>query len=64
MHINHFPIYSATGNKLKKTHGTSETYYQGSVLKFNGNSVVLNPEGRTVWNSSTSKWEYEYDVKK
>lgn len=32
-------------------------------MAVHGNPVVLNPEGRAVWNSSTSKWEYEYDVK-
>jgi hypothetical protein len=36
--------------------------FQGIVLN-NDNQAVLNPEGRAVRNSSTSKWEYEYDVK-
>jgi hypothetical protein len=57
-------FYSASGNKLKKTNnGSNPTYYQGSLLKINDNPVVLNPERRAIWNSSTSKWEYEYDVK-
>jgi hypothetical protein len=56
-------LYSASGNKLKKSYNGSDNYYQGSVLKINGNPVVLNPDGRAIWNSSTSKWEYEYDVK-
>ncbi len=54
-------LYDASGVKLKKTAGSSQSYYQGSVLKMDGRVVVLTGEGRVVDNGG--EWEYEYDVK-
>ncbi len=54
-------LYDASGVKLKKTAGSSQSYYQGSVLKMDGRVAVLTGEGRVVDNGG--EWEYEYDVK-
>jgi len=53
-------LYDASGNKLKKTVGTVNSYYQGSVLKLNGTDIVMTGEGRAVKNGT---WSYEYDLK-
>jgi RHS repeat-associated protein len=53
-------LYDASGNKLKKTVGTVNSYYQGSVLKLNGTDIVMTGEGRAVKNGT---WGYEYDLK-
>ena len=53
-------LYDASGTKLKKTVGAVNSYYQGSVLKINGNAIVMTGEGRAVYNSY---WTYEYDLK-
>ncbi|MCX6221330.1 MAG: RHS repeat-associated core domain-containing protein [Bacteroidia bacterium] len=52
--------YDASGNKLKKTVGAVNSYYQGSVLKLNGTDIVMTGEGRAVKNGT---WSYEYDLK-
>ena len=53
-------LYDATGAKLKKTVGSTISYYQGSVLKQNGTDIVFTGEGRAVKNGT---WSYEYDLK-
>ncbi|MCX6221333.1 MAG: RHS repeat-associated core domain-containing protein [Bacteroidia bacterium] len=53
-------FYDASGNKLKKTVGAVNSYYQGSVLKLNGTDIVMTGEGRAVKNGT---WSYEYDLK-
>jgi len=53
-------LYDASGTKLKKTVGTVNSYYQGSVLKLNGTDIVMTGEGRAVKNGA---WSYEYDLK-
>ena len=53
-------LYDASGTKLKKTVGAVNSYYQGSVLKINGNPIILTGEGRAVNNGI---WSYEYDLK-
>ena len=54
-------LYDATGNKLKKTFGGVDSYYQGSVLKINEKPIILTGEGRVVNNDGV--WSYEYDLK-
>ncbi len=55
-------LYDASGNKLKKTYNsTASSYYQGSVLKLDGESIILTGEGRVVY--ANSMWNYEYDLK-
>ncbi len=53
-------LYDASGTKLKKTVGAVNSYYQGSVLKINGNPIIHTGEGRAVNNGT---WSYEYDLK-
>ncbi len=55
-------FYDASGTKLKKTVGTVNSYYQGSVLKIDGTPIVLTGEGRAIFNTS-NQWSYEYDLK-
>ena len=56
-------LYDAAGNKLRKTFGANNTYYQGSVLKINDNQlIVLTGEGRAI-KYGTDNWTYEYDLK-
>jgi RHS repeat-associated protein len=54
-------LYDAAGNKLKKTFGNVNSYYQGSVLKINDQTIVQTGEGRAVKNGTA--WTYEYDLK-
>ncbi|HLN74668.1 MAG TPA: hypothetical protein VK205_15360, partial [Prolixibacteraceae bacterium] len=54
-------LYDASGNKLKKSFGSSVSYYQGSVLLTGGKVIVMNGEGRSVKNGDS--WDYEYDLK-
>ena len=56
-------LYDATGSKMKKTLGSQVSYYQGSVLKVDGQTMVLTGEGRMVYNTTSHLWEYEYDLK-
>jgi RHS repeat-associated protein len=56
-------LYDASGNKLKKIFGINVSYYQGSVLKVNDQTIVQTGEGRMVYNTSNSKWGYQYDLK-
>ncbi len=53
-------LYDALGNKLKKSYGGIDSYYQGSVLTVNEQEVILTGEGRVV---NDGGWQYEYDLK-
>jgi RHS repeat-associated protein len=59
-------LYDASGNKLKKNYTdtqahSSDSYYQGSVLKINGDTIIQTSEGRAIKHNKL--WEYEYDLK-
>jgi RHS repeat-associated protein len=56
-------LYDASGNKLKKTFGSVNSYYQGNVLKINDQTFVQTGEGRMVYDMSNARWGYEYDLK-
>jgi len=61
-------IYDASGNKLKKNYTdiqahSTDSYYQGSILKINDQTIVQTGEGRMVYDNFSHLWGYEYDLK-
>ena len=55
-------LYDAAGNKLKKAFGSVNSFYQGSVLKTDDQTIVQTGEGRAV-KYGVEDWIYEYDLK-
>jgi len=54
-------LYDAAGNKVEKSYNGINSYYQGNILKINGQPVILTGEGRVT--TGTNGWQYEYDLK-